>query len=239
MHIFISFSGAARDEFAIKFLDFFYKYGLQCWYDHHELLLGDILTDTIIKDGIEKAEYCILIINKSFLNSNWPCEEAIRLYSRLEEKKDYVIFPILLDITKDDILNSKLDFVLNVKYQFLKTGESIDAISFQILNRIFFDINRKHNFSSVNDAMRYFKRLSLTDSIDLYNALDAFNSFDETNYRDRSIFLICLIRLFNNNPYDKAIREISYFIFNNKTITFDMFKITESIFLINASLFVY
>jgi hypothetical protein len=239
MNIFISFSGTAREEYAIKFLNFLNKYGLHCWYDQHELLLGDFLEENITNNGIKTAEYCILIINKSYLSRSWPCEEAIMLYDRLKDKKEYVIFPILLDISKEDILNSRLAFILEIKYQFLHTGESIDAISFQILNRIFYDINRQYKFQTIDMAINYFKRLTLTDSIDLYNALNALNNFDETNYKDRTIFLICLIRLFRNNPYEKAVREISYFIYNNEKITFDIYKITESIFLINASLFTH
>lgn len=37
MNIFISFSGAAREEYAIKFLNFFNRFGIKCWYDQHEL----------------------------------------------------------------------------------------------------------------------------------------------------------------------------------------------------------
>jgi hypothetical protein len=237
LNIFISFSGTARQEYAIKFLNFLNKYGLHCWYDQHELLLGDLLEENITSHGIETAEYCILIINKSYLSRQWPCEEAVRLYDKLKDKKEYVIFPILLDISKEDVMDSKMAFILEIKYQFLHTGEPIDAIGFQILNRIFYDINRRYKFQTIDMAINYFKRLTLTDSIGIYNALDTFNNLDETNYRDRTIFLICLIRLFNNNPYEKAIREISYLIFDNRIITFDIYKITESIFLIGASLF--
>lgn len=118
MNVFISFSGAAREEFAIKFLNLYNQYGINCWYDQHELFLGDDLKKTIIQKGIETAEYCILIINKTYLSRNWPCQEAIKLYEQLKGKKDSVIFPILLDITKEDIQNSELNFLLNIKYQF-------------------------------------------------------------------------------------------------------------------------
>lgn len=103
MNIFISFSGTAREEFAIKFLNFYKQYGLKCWYDQHELFLGDELKEAIMQKGIETANYSILIINKSYLSRNWPCQEAIKLYEQFEIKKDSVIFPILLDITKEEV----------------------------------------------------------------------------------------------------------------------------------------
>ncbi len=237
MNIFISFSGIAREEFALKFLDFFKKYGLQCWYDQHELFLGDILKQTIIENGIQTADYCILIINRSYLNRNWPCEEAKKLYKKLEERKEYVIFPILLDITKEEVQNSELNFLLNIKYQFLHTGETIIPIGLQILNRIFHDLVLQSKFHTINEALYYFKRLTISGNIDIYNALNTVNNFEDTNYKEKAIFLTCLTKLFSNNPYQKTLNRISYSIYDNQEITFDMYKIVESIFLISASIF--
>ena len=237
MNIFISFSGTAREEFAIKFLNFYKQYGLNCWYDQHELFLGDELKETITQKGIETANYSILIINKTYLSRNWPCQEAIKLYEQLEIKRDSVIFPILLDITKEDVKNSQLNFLLNIKYQFLHTGESITHIGLQILNRIFHDITMQSKLKNMDDALRYFKRLTLSSNIDIYNALSIVNNFDETNYKDKAILLTCLTKLFGNVQYQKALNKISYAIYDNQPIDFDMYKIVESIFLINASIF--
>lgn len=237
MNIFISFSGTAREEFAIKFLNFYKQYGLKCWYDQHELFLGDELKETITQKGIETANYSILIINKSYLSRNWPCQEAIKLYEQLEIKKDSVIFPILLDITKEDVKNSQLNFLLNIKYQFLHTGESITHIGLQILNRILHDIAMQSKLKNMDDALCYFKRLTLFGNIDIYNALSIVNNFDETNYKDKAILLTCLTKLFGNVQYQKALNKISYSIYDNQPIDFDMYKIVESIFLINASMF--
>ena len=237
MNIFISFSGTAREKFAIKFLNFYKQYGLNCWYDQHELFLGDELKKTITQKGIETANYSILIINKTYLSRNWPCQEAIKLYEQLEIKRDSVIFPILLDITKEDVKNSQLNFLLNIKYQFLHTGESITHIGLQILNRIFHDITMQSKLKNMDDALRYFKRLTLSSNIDIYNALSIVNNFDETNYKDKAILLTCLTKLFGNIQYQKALNKISYAIYDNHPIDFDMYKIVESIFLINASIF--
>lgn len=236
MNIFISFSGEAREEYAIKFLNFFNRYGLHGWYDQHELFLGDNLKASIVKNGIERSDYCVLIINKTYLGKNWPQQEAVLLYNKFESQKNYVIFPILLNITKEDVKNSKINFILNIKYQFLHTGESIDNIGFQILNRIFYDILQQCKIKSFDEALQYFKRLILIDSINIYNALNTIKNFDETCYKEKTIFLISLIKLFTINPFEKTIQEISCLIFKNTDINFDIYKITESIFLICASL---
>lgn len=108
MNIFISFSGEARDQYAIPFLNFLNRYGMHGWYDQHELFLGDKLKNTIIKNGINASKYGILFINKTYLDRNWPQEEAIQLYNNLNIN---TIFPILLDVTKSDVKNSKISFV--------------------------------------------------------------------------------------------------------------------------------
>ena len=59
-------------------------------------------------------------------------------------------------------------------------------------------------------------------------------NFDSNDYRDKTILLICLIKLLDNTQYNKIIQIISYKIYNNDNITFDLYKITESIFLISA-----
>lgn len=235
MNIFISFSGEARSQYAIPILNFLNRYGLHGWYDQHELFLGDKLDSTITKNGINTSKYGILIINKTYLERNWPQEEAIRLYNNLNMNKN-VIFPILLDVSKNDIKNSKLNFILDIKYQFLHTGESIEPIGFQILNRIFHDILQYYHVNTLERALYFFKRLTLSESINMYNALRAISNFDETAYREKTIFLICLIKLFNINPYGSAIQQISYLIYDNKKISFDIYKITESIFLICVSI---
>lgn len=239
MSIFISFSGTAREQYAVKFLNFFTQNGFEGWYDRHELFLGDDLKKAIIEKGIYNANYSILIINKTFLSRDWPCEEARLLYERFKKENDLILFPILLDIEKDDLKHSKISFILEIKYQFLKTGESIDKIGYQILNRIFIDKLKSKKINSFAIALAQFKRLSMSESTNLYNALCLIENFNSTNYRDKTIFFICLIKIIDNCHYSRILQNISYKIYNNEEISFDMYKITESIFLICATDFFY
>lgn len=235
MNIFISFSGASRESHAIKFLNFFNSYGLNCWYDHHELYLGDELHKTIVENGIRKCNYCVLIINKAFLNSNWSSVEAEKFFLRYKNKEDVVLFPILLDITKEDLKNSKLNYLLSIKYQFLKTGESIEKIGHQIMNRIFFDIRKRCRFVDLNSLANFYKETSLSNNYNIYNVLNTIQLFEETNYRDRTIVLLCLIFMFDQGLFSQTTLQISKLIYEHKPISFDSYRITESILLINAS----
>mgnify|MGYP004677518083 CR=1 FL=1 len=232
MSIFISFSGIARQKYAIKFMNFFNKHGFKTWYDQHELLLGDDLRKTITTAGIEKSKYAIIIINETFLKRKWPCEEARLLYEKFKNKGDITLFPILLDISKDELAASSLSYLLEIKYQFLTSGETIDKIGFQILNRIFADILHSKRISNIDIALNYYKRLTLTNSINIFNSLSLIKNFAENDYKSRCILFICLIGLFSNNPYNKITQNISYMIYKNDFISFDIYKITEAVFLI-------
>ncbi len=239
MNIFISFSGVIRKEYAIQFMEFFNYYGLKVWYDHHELFLGDNLSECIINKGLNKSEYAVIIINKSFLERSWPCEEAKLLYKRFMTEHDITLFPILLDLTKEELKESELKDFLKIKYQFLKTGEAIENIGFQILNRIFYDLVAQKKINDLDRALAAYKRLTLMNNINIYNTLLLINSFANTDYKSKSVLLICIIGFFNKNPYDEIIKKISYKIYNNCHITFDIYKIIEAIFLINTNYLFY
>lgn len=236
MSIFISFSGIARQEYAIKFMNFFNKHGFKTWYDQHELLLGDDLSETIIEEGIKKSEYAVIIINEEFLNKEWPCTEAQLLYERYKKRGDITLFPILLNITKSRLKASHLNFLLEIKYQFLKSGETIDKIGFQILNRIFDDKVKLQEINTLDIAFNCYKRLTLMSSMHVHNLLLLLSNFDENDYKSKCIVLICLVSLLNDNPYDKITQNISYMIYSNVTISFDIYKVIESIFLICSEL---
>lgn len=152
---------------------------------------------------------------------------------------DITLFPILLDLTKEELKESELKDFLKIKYQFLKTGEAIENIGFQILNRIFYDLVAQKKINDLDRALAAYKRLTLMNNINIYNTLLLINSFANTDYKSKSVLLICIIGFFNKNPYDEIIKKISYKIYNNCHITFDIYKIIEAIFLINTNYLFY
>lgn len=216
-------------------MDFFDKYGIRCWYDHHELFLGDDIKSEIIEKGIETVDYSIIIINKKFLSRKWPCEEAKRLYERFKTDNNFTIFPILLDIEKEDLKNSKIDFLLEIKYQFLKGNQSIEQIGFQILNRIFHDKVSLCEFDSIDSLLFYLKNSNRNNLSNLYNGLKIVKYFDKTNYHDKCIALLSLNKILNCTYYNEITDRFAVNLANKLDANFDVYKIIESIFLINTS----
>ncbi len=233
--IFLSFSGEGRQQYAVKFLNFFNKYGIKCWYDHHQLLLGDLIKKEIVNKGIETVDYSIIIINKTFLSRRWPCEEAKKLYERFINNSRHIIFPILLDIEKDELKNSQINFLLNIKYQFLKSDQSIDKLGFQILNRILQDKLKDYKYSKIDILIFDLNNRNNKRFYYLYSNINILEKFNETDYNNKTIILICLTRFFKKISFIKIINNITDIIIDKKDINFDIYKIIESIFLINAS----
>lgn len=235
MNVFLSFSGNGRELYAVKFLDIYSRLGFHCWYDRHELYLGDILRETIIEKGINTCDYCVLFINKSFLNKNWPCEEANRFYDRYVDSPTQRIFPILIDISKEDVEKSKIKRILEVKYQFLNDDNSLQNIAIQILNCIihFEVLNLKIN--NMDSAMVYYKRLSKHLHINIYNALKVLSRVNCTDYKSRIAILICLSKCINSDMYENVLDEFSYMLYHDEKINEDAYKFIESIFLLRTS----
>ena len=231
MQVFLSFSGAKREEYAIHFLNYFSKVGLKCWYDHEELFIGDQLYATIISEGINKSNYGIILIDKSFLERHWPMEEAELLIRKLEYN---ALFPLLLNVTKDEVAKSKIKKILEYKYQFIFKKEDIEHVCDQILNRILHDVVLSEcTIKSIEEAIRFFDTSHAFRCIDYRNALHMINSFDTTQYTNKTIAIICLLNTFTEIEYSGVLRYISYKVFEKQVIGFDLYKAAESIFLIN------
>lgn len=235
MNIFLSFSGEGRELYAEKLLDIYSRLGLHCWYDRHELYLGDTLHKTIIENGINKSDYCILLINKTFLEKKWPCEEANRFYERFVGSPNQRIFPILIDITKEDVEKSRINRILDIKYQFLNENNSLQDIAVQMLNCMLHSEVSHCYINDMNTAMNYYKRLSKKTHINIYNALNVLTQISSTDYRSRSAILICLSNCIKSDKYNNMLNEFSSILYRNETVNEEYYKVVESIFFLRTS----
>ena len=235
MNIFLSFSGEGRELYAVKLLDIYSRLGLNCWYDRHELYLGDKLHKTIIENGINNSDYCILLINKNFLNKNWPCEEANSFYERYVDSPSQRIFPILIDITKEDVANSKINRILEIKYQFLNQENSLKNIAIQILNCILHTELLNYRINNMKSALIYYKRLSKHSHMNIYNALKVLSRIGHTDYKSRTAILVCLSNCITSDVYENILDEFSSMLYRDEYINEDFYKIVESIFLLRTS----
>lgn len=234
MNVFISFSGEGREKYAVQLLKIYSSFGLNCWYDRHELHLGDNLKDTIINDGIDKSDYCVLFINKTYLNREWPCEEANLFFEKYVESPEQRIFPILVNVTKDDVANSKISRILEIKHQFLNNDNPLENIAIQMLNCMLHVEIKKQSMHDLDDAMQYYKRLSRRSHINIYNALSILSHIPCTDYKSRSAILMCLSSEIRSTVYDSILDRMASIIYNDNEINEQIYGIAESIFIMRT-----
>lgn len=89
---------------------------LRIWYSGKKLIPGESIEKTIYK-GLRRSRYGIAILSPNFLRKNWTTQELHSLLFR-ERDKDHVIFPILHQITLDEIVE---------KYPFMRDRYCISA----------------------------------------------------------------------------------------------------------------
>lgn len=234
MNVFISFSGEGREKYAVKLLKIYSSLGLNCWYDRHELYLGDTLKDTIIENGITKCDYCVLFINKTYLNREWPCEEAKLFLDKYVHSQEQRIFPVLIDVTKEDVLNSKIKDILKIKYQFLNDDTMLEYIAIQMLNCMLHVEIKNQKIKNLNDALQYYKRLSKRSHINIYNALSILSCMPSTDYKSRTAILICLSSELRSSIHENLIDRLSSLLYNDIEINEQIYGIAEAIFIMRT-----
>lgn len=89
---------------------------LRIWYSGKKLIPGESIEKTIYK-GLRRSRYGIAILSPNFLRKNWTTQELHSLLFR-ERDTDHVIFPILHQITLDEIVE---------KYPFMRDRYCISA----------------------------------------------------------------------------------------------------------------
>lgn len=235
MNIFISFSGDGREKYAVNLLKIYSSIGLNCWYDRHELYLGDNLKDTIIKDGIDKSDYCVLFINKTFLNREWPCEEANLFLEKYVNSQEQRIFPILVNVTKEDVINSKINRILEIKYQFLNNDNTLENIAMQMLNVMIHVETKNQAIQKLGDAMDYYKRLSKRSHINIYNALSVLSHVPSTDYKSRTAILLCLSSEIKSMIYDNLLDKLASLLYNDNEINEQIYGIAEALFILRTN----
>lgn len=235
LNIFISFSGDGREKYAVNLLKIYSSMGLNCWYDRHELYLGDNLKNTIIKDGIDKSDYCVLFINKTFLNREWPCEEANLFLKKYVDSQEQRIFPILVNVSKEEVLNSKISRILEIKYQFLNNANTLENIAMQMLNCILHVEIRSQAIQNLDDTIEYYKRLSKRSHINIYNALSVLSHVPSTDYKSRTAILLCLSSGIKSMIYDNMLDKLASLIYNDNEINEQIYGIAEALFILRTN----
>jgi hypothetical protein len=97
---FISYS-AKDDEFAKRIWADLQSHGVRCWYDKHDLRIGDKILDEI-KDAIRSRDKIVLILSEHSINSDWVEDEVTAGFEEERKRGQIMLFPVRLDETVMD-----------------------------------------------------------------------------------------------------------------------------------------
>ncbi|MBD3306762.1 TIR domain-containing protein, partial [candidate division KSB3 bacterium] len=93
--VFISYSSKDQD-FARKLASDLKQYDIETWIDITSIRVGDTLTSRI-QQGIEQADYILMILSENSVNSKWVQEEIRAAYAQTRTNAEKILIPIVLE----------------------------------------------------------------------------------------------------------------------------------------------
>ncbi len=106
--LFISYSRSDQ-EFTDKLVKTLTPYMEHVWYDKHEILVGENIFSKI-GQGLDKADYVIVVLSKESVESTWVQSELASAFMRQQDTGNVRIFPILKEECSIPSLLSPLQY---------------------------------------------------------------------------------------------------------------------------------
>lgn len=210
--IFLGFSSKDRFEIAERMLFQLSDFGLPVWYDRREMLMGDDRNFKNFDEGIGKSSYAVLIMSRNAFAS--PCveEEANMIYD-MHKQGRIVVFPIFYNVKAQD-LPSKYEWLRQMVYKELTTGDSIKPACNHIVCRVLADELHKYRLNDVRTALKHYS--SHQSSHFLKCIFKRYVSISESNKDARMALLFSVIAYIQERfsipetefPYYGAIRYL-------------------------------
>jgi hypothetical protein len=99
--LFISHASEDKEDFVEPLAHALCDAGFEVWYDKFVLTMGDSLLRKI-SEGLNQADFGIVVLSKHFFTKKWPQAELDGLFS-LETVERKVVLPIWKDVTEADV----------------------------------------------------------------------------------------------------------------------------------------
>ncbi|MCE7698313.1 MAG: toll/interleukin-1 receptor domain-containing protein [Methanobacterium paludis] len=94
--VFISHASEDKERFVLEFGEKLRNNGIDAWVAEWEIKPGDKLIDKIFEEGINKADYFIIVLSENSVNKTWVREELdVATIRRI--KKNTTIIPLVID----------------------------------------------------------------------------------------------------------------------------------------------
>lgn len=118
--LFISHASKDKEELVENLYRSLDKLGIKIFYDKESIEWGDNWKEKIL-NGVNKAEFAIIVISENFFGREWTERELNELLSRQNRNGQKIILPILKNITMEQ---------LQQKYPSIADIQAIDSKDF-------------------------------------------------------------------------------------------------------------
>ena len=181
--IFICFSAKDRYDIVQPVVYHLENYGIDVWYDRHEMVMGDDRLKKNIEEGAVKCEYALIILSQHTINSLCATEEIEILETRYY-KKEVVIFPVLYELKPCDI-PSKFGWINNLIFKEINRTSGTLEICNHIACKITNDMLDNCRYKTIKEIVS--TSLPLPNSVN--SLLDSYTKIDNANLNSRVALL--------------------------------------------------
>lgn len=181
--VFICFSAKDRYNIAQPIVYHLKNYGINVWYDRHEMVMGDDRIKRNIEEGAGKCRYAIIILSPNTLDSICATEEIKTLELR-HYQKEVVIFPVLYELKPCDI-PQKFIWISNLIFKEVTQATGTLEICNHIACKITQDMLEYCKCKSIQDIIN--SNLPLPKTVN--SLLKQYSKIDNANLNSRITML--------------------------------------------------
>lgn len=182
--LFIGYSNQDRYDIVEPMVFHLKNYGINVWYDFHDMFLSDNRFLENFELGIGKSRYVVFIISHNFFKSNCAVEE-LKYAQVLYEKGEIILFPILYLIKASELPN-EYSWIKKIIYNEVNEQSGTLFVTNQIIEKMLHDECNILTLRSFSDVSKYLKSKS---NKYLENIIETYLSLDMPNYSARIALL--------------------------------------------------
>lgn len=182
--IFIGYSSQDRYTVVEPIIFHLKNYGIDVWYDFHDMFLSDSRYTINFEHGIKESNYVIFILSHNFFNSKCAVEE-LDYAQTLYEKGEIIIFPILY-LIEADTLPLSFNWIRKIIYNEINEHSGTLFVVNQIIEKMLHDLEIELPLRSFSEISKF--ALEQGDNY-LHDVTEAYLFMDLNNYSARISFL--------------------------------------------------
>lgn len=177
--IFIGYANDDRYSIVESLVFHLKNWGFHIWYDFHNMYLGDDRIKVNFEYGIRESSYVIFVISHNTFKSRCAIDEL--LYARdLQESGNIVLFPILYELTADDLPREYLWLKKIIYNETTKASGTFYVVN-QIIEKVLSDYQ---NFLDMKTFSLTIRDLNKIDPY-LDSLINTLDKIDLDNYNAR------------------------------------------------------